>query len=272
MDSTFNKDELLDEAALYESILQRMPQDSFSLERLVDIWSQCGDKAKEAFYRHQLELLQNNEELMPMAPSPSNLSASKPLRTVISEHHSRRSSSFPRPNVSEPSMHLGESQLLVDESWKDKRVHMELLIRLLEWKLIDATKYTKLVGLLSFIDFSCVHDAPQGALHLLRASSGEEYEQTLKALSMTSGLNRVDLLEFSTTDVISELPRELVYNLEVVVFSKCKDEVSVAMLNPYNTKLKNLLEDYYALPVEFYLTDVDSFDSFIKGESTNGTR
>jgi len=272
MDSTFNKDELLDEAALYESILQRMPQDSFSLERLVDIWSQCGDKAKEAFYRHQLELLQNNEELMPMAPSPSNLSASKPLRTVISEHHSRRSSSFPRPNVSEPSIHLGESQLLVDESWKDKRVHMELLIRLLEWKLIDATKYTKLVGLLSLIDFSCVHDAPQGALHLLRASSGEEYEQTLKALSMTSGLNRVDLLEFSTTDVISELPRELVYNLEVVVFSKCKDEVSVAMLNPYNTKLKNLLEDYYALPVEFYLTDVDSFDSFIKGESTNGTR
>ena len=272
MDRTFNKEEMLDEAALYESILQRMPKDSFSLERLVNIWAQCGDKAKEAFYRHQLDLLKNDEELMPVLPSPSNLSASKPLRTVISEHHSRRSSSAPRPNVSEPSFRVGESRLLFDESWKDKRVHVELLIRLLEWKLIDAAHYAKLVGQLSLIDFSCMHDVPQGALHLLRMSQGEEYEETLKALSMTSGLNRVDLLEFSTSDVISELPRELVYNLEVVVFSKCKDEVSVAMLNPYNTKLKNLLEDYYALPVEFYLTDVDSFDSFIKGESTNGTR
>ena len=54
MDRTFNKEEMLDEAALYESILQRMPKDSFSLERLVNIWAQCGDKAKEAFYRHQL--------------------------------------------------------------------------------------------------------------------------------------------------------------------------------------------------------------------------
>ena len=272
MDEILNRDELLDEAVLYENILQRMPADEFSLERLVEIWSKCGEKDKEQFYRHQLKLLKGDEELMPMPTVESSLEKSKPVRSVIQEHHSRRSSMAPRPNVSAPSGDRFDSPLLAGAVWEDSRIHVDLLIRLLEWKLIEPQVYVKLVGQLGLLNFVDPPKSPQGALHLLKACVGVDYEQTLKALAMTSGMNLVDLLEFSSKDVISELPRELIYNLEIVVFSKCKEEVSVAMLNPYNTKLKNLLEDYYALPVEFYLTDVNSFDSFIKGGETHGTR
>ncbi|WDE95878.1 hypothetical protein PQO03_09130 [Lentisphaera profundi] len=251
-----NIENLLDEAKVYESVLENMPHDEFALKRLVEIYSQCEDQVKIREFDHRLQHAQEGEldidsfyDHTKEQPKSKFFTQKSKINDLISLCKSEEEQYF--------TSHI--------DLWTQIRPHIDLLIRFREWGMLDVSTY---VDLCNHLIQSRNKDNPsiwRGIVSYLPDCDRVKYLDLLEALKSRSGLQYVDLSEFHYSNELELLPKKLISYAELLIFSVTKAEVSVAMLNPFNQGLKDLLGNYFTLPVKFYLTDVQSFNTFAKG-------
>lgn len=256
MASSGINEKLLDEARVYESVLSNMPHDEFALSRLVEIYAKCENSVKLQEFKQRLAQAQNGELDL---SNFGDLDTHKQKNNFFKNHskiHDLISSCNQKDN------HFFNSRMA---QWTDVRPHIALLIRLRESGLIDTNAYIDICLHLMRSRNQPKQSVWKGVVSHFPDCDRVNYSELLDALKSQSGMEYVDLSEFHYSNELEVLPKKLISHCELLIFSITKSEVSVAMLNPFNEVVKDLLRDYFTLPVKFYLTDVQSFNTFAKG-------
>jgi len=251
-----NHEVLLDEARVYEAVLDNLPHDRFALEKLRTIYLACEeiDKANEC--EKKLMLL----EVGALSPDDYHQPQSLMSRTTGFFHkHSKINDLI--ENCSNPEIMFFESRA---DIWMDRRPQVALLLQMREEGFLDTEAYLKLCQKLKLANKSNDH-LWKGIVSHFQECDRLSYDSLLESMQKQSGMKYVDLSQFKTSKELEVLPKKLISHCELIIFSISKSEVSVAMLNPFNEKVKQLLKEYFTLPVKFYLTDVQSFNTFVKG-------
>ncbi len=256
MGSSESDEKLLDEARVYESVLLSVPHDEFALKRLVDIYTECNEPLKLQEFQKRLELAQNGE---------LDLAEFTALEASQKEKKFFRNHSKIRDLISLCKKKEDRFFTLRKSEWTDVRPHLDLLIRFRELGLIDSSAYMDICQHLMRSRNQEETSGWEGVVGHLPDCDRVNYSELLEALKSQSKMEYVDLSDFHYSNELELLPKKLISHCELLIFSVTKSEVSVAMLNPFNESVKNLLRDYFTLPVKFYLTDVSSFNTFAKG-------
>lgn len=256
MSKSEKNEELLDEARVYEAVLVNLPHDEFALNRLVEIYTICGDDSKSTEFKQRLEIARQGE----LDIEEFHVSNLRPGTKAFFKNHSKihelislckkEETKFFKSRISE---------------WSDIRPHLDFLIRLKDAGALDLTSYVELCRHFMNTRNQKKNSHWKGVVSHLPDCDRLNYSDVLEALKRMSGMEYVDLTEFHYSNELELLPKKLISHCELLIFSVTKSEVSVALLNPFNEVVKKVLRDYFTLPVKFYLTDVQSFNTFAKG-------
>ena len=169
--------------------------------------------------------------------------------------------------IKESSVHEDDFFIKTEKVWTDIRVGLGLLIFLRDQGVLDSEGY---IDLCRHLKLSLKSDDHlwKGVVSHFPECDRLNYKDVLKLMQIKSGLEYVNLANFKPSKELEVLPKKLISYCELLIFSINKSEVSVAMLNPFNEKVRQLLDDYFTLPVKFYLTDIQSFNTFVKGRES----
>jgi hypothetical protein len=271
---------LLETAKIYEQILQKMPDDVYSIEELVSIYEEIGDEEKINSFKDRLEKISRGEEVGPLetddAPAPAQQSFSVRNTNKISN---RKVSLKARPSVSDPvppswrrkNQELDQIKLtkqladLVFTLQYSMKSQVDLLIRLYDVGVLAETQMAEIMYNLAEHKFPRDPKKPEMVMHMLEACDGVELDKVYYFLSKKSQLPYIDLSVMQFNAKLYELfPLTLVYNHGIVIFKKMKNDFCIAILNPLNPELMKHVVNLLGQNVHFFLTSACEFDLFLK--------
>ncbi len=262
-ESDATQDEVRNAITAFEQILEAIPNDRFALETLCDAYDQIGDPAKSLEYLLRLAHAIIEESDKNAAPNVlEKLRAKKPTDAaagkVVSELEQLVGASKPRATAKDTRK--GEPM---------KRKGVDITAELaLAWNLTQA-------GVLNQADYSSVvHDltesstkkvdVPVSVLHVLHDRSFKNIDKVMVFLSSDSGLPILSLATFELQkDAYSLLPMEFMQHRGAIVFEQMAKDLLVAILNPYDTELRDDVKKLSGRNCHFYLVTAESYDGYL---------
>lgn len=272
-----DKKKLLDSALIYEQVLEKIPDDKFSIEALVDIYVEVGDDKKVAELNSRLKKIDSGEKLEVVEPKKESVRQVQ-IKVSSSNQKKRKVKLNSRPSVSDPvppswrrkSQGIDEIKQtkaladLVFTMQNSLKSQVDLLISLFDVEVLSKKQFSSVMYELADHKFSRDPQKPKMVMHMLEKCSGVELEKVYYFLSRKTNMPYIDLSVMPYNEKLSSLfPASLVYNQGIVIFKKISTEYCIAVLNPLNIEL---MEETAALlneNVHFYLTSAKEFDQFL---------
>ena len=275
-----NKKFLRESAEIYEQVLEKIPDDKFSIEALVDIYVKIGDQEKVDDYRERLRKIDSGEKLASSATQKSD-SIRQVQITVTGKgnQQNRKINLNSRPSVSEPipsnwrrkTEELDQIKLtkaledLVFRMQNTLKSQVDLMINLHDIGVLTKEQFSHIVYELSTHKFSRDPRKPDMVMHMLERCPGVELDKIYYFLSRKTNLPYIDLSVMSYNEVLCNLfPKTLVYNQGLVIFKKIGSDYCIAVLNPLNIELMQETAALLNEKVHFYLTSAKEFDLFLE--------
>jgi len=262
MDKPKTKTEVKDAISAFEQILDAMPNDRLALETLCDAYEQVGDRKKSLEYLLRLsKVLKEENDTLAMPNLLAKLRSVGDQEAVASaEIASIEDILHPRkPEPSEPGKrHDASKHKMVD-------ISAELA---LAWNLAQA-------GVLTQEDYSnVVHDitesstknmeVPITVLHVLHDRSFKGLDKVLNHIAAESGLPLIPVGSFEPQkEAYLMLPMDYMMHRGAIVFEVMGRDLLVAILNPFDTELRDEVRKLTGRNGHFYLTTAESYDVYL---------
>lgn len=240
----------------FEQILEALPDDQLALETLLDAYEEIGDRPKALEYLIRLARVVADESDAEAAPriieKLRKLGADHPGACEWADRLTRLASpAKPAAAAAEPVRRRG-----VD-------IAPELA---LAWNLAQA-------GELSQEDYASIaHDLSENSMrtvvvpvtvqHVLYDRGFKQIDKILQFMSINSGLPIIPLGQFDLQkEAYSLLPLDFMARRAAVVFELMDSDALVALLNPYDTELRDEVRRLTGRPCHFYLTTALAYDA-----------
>jgi len=268
MDSSQKNDEVfsaeaMDAIAAFEGILEAVPNDIGALDALVQTYEVVGDVDRVWEYLVRLinALLEHGaaDDARALAGRVKQFGEGRPeqaelLRRIGADHeeeiHEPREAS---PAFSVPS--IPRQQTVESE--------MAFAWHLLETGMLNDEDYASIVQDLTEVSAS-ESDLTISVLHVLEDRTYRGMDKILAFIAKESNTPLISVISFETPgELAALLPKTFMVQNGVLVFDAIDQEPMVAILNPYNSKLKEQLEDTLGKTCHFYLTLPSAFDAWI---------
>lgn len=272
---------LRESAEIYEQVLEKIPDDKFSIEALVDIYVKIGDQDKVDDFKERLRKIDAGEKLSIDTALEKKKSVRQVQITVTGKGagQDRKISLNSRPSVSEPvpsnwrrkSAELDQIKLtksledIVFKMQNTLKSQVDLMINLYDIGVLNRKQFSRVVYELSKHKFSRDPQKPEMVMHMLERCPGVELEKIYYFLSRKSNLPYIDLSVMSYNAKLCTLfPKTLIFNQGLVIFKKIGSEYCIAVLNPLNIELMQETAALLNEKVHFYLTSAKEFDLFLE--------
>ncbi len=265
----------LDEAiALFEGILQTMPEDRVALEALSMAYEQTGDKPRTCATLIRLAhvLVRKNEREAAAnvanrlkAYANDDFEALEALRSIETMLAVKGPESHPEKKSDQPVAPLSSAAMRREALNRE----MSLAWELLQNEIITQDQYAVLIEDLSRLTaedhittISLLH------AHFDRAMPG--FEQLLQYLAKRCRTPIVPLSAFAPQiDLQNFLSVDEMTLLGALPFEKIGDEFAVGVLNPLDESLRSNLRRLLKAPCHFYLVTPEEFDLSLAKLRTN---
>ena len=240
--------------AAFEQILEALPDDRLALETLLDAYAEIGDRPKALEYLLRLARVVADEADADAAPKVLDrlreLGAENPAAVELAERLARLAAPA-TPAAAEPVRRRA-----VD-------ISPELA---LAWNLAQA-------GELSQEDYAAIaHDlsenstrtvvVPVTVQHVLYDRGFKQIDKILQFMSTNSGLPIIPLGQFDVPkEAYSLLPMDFMMRRAAIVYELMDSDALVAVLNPYDTELRDEVRRVTGRPCHFFLTTALAYDA-----------
>jgi len=255
------EEELRDAIVTFEQILEAIPSDRLALETLSDAYEQLGDHVKALEYYIRL-----GEVLLEEGDRESAPAVTEKLQSIGARDTTAQEVAAALLRLAEPDPEEEEAK---KKAPVKRRKAIDITAELaLAWNLVQA-------GELSQDDYSSVvqdltesssknNDVPVTVLHVLRDRAFKGYEKVMGFLSQNSGLPIIPLAGFEVQkDAISLLPDEIMKQRGALVYELMGKEALVAILNPYDTELREEIEGLTGRTCHYFLVSADEYDHYL---------
>ncbi|MCH2205106.1 MAG: hypothetical protein MK132_04445 [Lentisphaerales bacterium] len=271
---------LRESAEIYEQVLEKIPDDKFSIEALVDIYVKIGDQDKVDDFKERLRKIDAGEKLS--SPVPKKKSSVRQVQVKVTGKgggQKRKVNLNSRPSVSEPvpsnwrRKTEGLDQIKLTKALEDLvfsmqntlKSQVDLMINLYDIGVLTRKQFSSVVYELSNHKFSRDPQKPEMVMHMLERCPGVALDKVYYFLSRKSNIPYIDLSVMSYNSKLCTLfPKNLIYNQGLVIFKKIGSDYCIAVLNPLNIELMQETVALLNEKVHFYLTSAKEFDLFLE--------
>lgn len=254
--------EVRDAISAFEQILEAIPNDRLALETLSDAYIEVGDKPKALEYLTRLAAAVADDGDAAAAPGIIRKLQDVGAKNPAAQEVLKRLERLVAPKK-------GASVATAAKAETSKKKGVDITTELaLAWNLVQAGELTQ-------EDYSnVVHDltesstknveVPITVLHVLHDRGFKGLEKVLNFLSSDSGLPIIALASFEPQkDAYSLLPLEFMAKRGALVFELMRQDALVAILNPYDTELRDEVKKLTNRNCHFYLVPADSYDAYL---------
>lgn len=244
----------------FEQILEVMPDDLFALEALHDAYLANGDTEaalKHLYHIADLVATQGDEEVLTRI--------SDKLLFMASEHPDAED----RANALQQKVgRTSNAKLDAPVLKSSKTITLANNIRqeiALAWKLFESGRiskkdYSEITNDLTEMSSKEVR-VPVSVLHVLHDRAVSNLEKILLQISKESGSPLIGLPNFDVQmEAVELLPFHYLEKIGAIPFDFIGDDVMVAILNPYNTDLRQAVIDETGRACHFYLVSPTDYD------------
>jgi tetratricopeptide (TPR) repeat protein len=256
--------EVRDAIIAFEQILEAIPNDRLALETLYDAYLQIGDKAKAIEHLTRLSKVVVDDQDSAAAPplleklvslaggDPSAQKMIEGLKALSAKRSAAAAPAAKKPDVAR--------RRIVD-------ITSELA---LAWNLVQT-------GELSQEDYSnVVHDltesssknveVPISVLHVLHDRGFKHLDKVLNSVAGNSGLPIIPLASFDVQkEAYNLLPVDFMMHRGAIVFELMgSGDALVAILNPYDTELRDAVKKTVGRRCHFYLASAENYDACLE--------
>jgi tetratricopeptide (TPR) repeat protein len=281
MPDNVKNDNFVDDASVweaiktYESVLEKSPDDSNTLESLAQAYETAGDAAMAhdcslrlaKIYREGeawAELRRLAEHLLQLNPSDDVAEAlrDEALQKLVSEAPSEGAKDDQgAPPPPKPRLMFDLSGEL-EQAWF-----------LLQNEMISQEQYEAAIAALTESRMSTASESTLSLLQELASMDRIYMDKIVGFLSAQTNTPYVDVSQFEVRDEVCELiPVQDSRRLGILVFEQMGDEVQVAIMNPVDENLKTRIREYLQRRVHFFLTAPENFQVAIEGIVTRKAR
>jgi len=257
---------------MFEQILEVMPDDEMAIRTLYDSYRQTGEVSKAFSMLQRLTeivLAEDNHDL-----SGFLLDQFSQYEELIDdscvpliERLQQFADTTPALAEKEVAVPSGEAPTLREvEIGEDDRKDAEVA---LTWNLYQD-------GMITEEDYSMVLKdltemaskqamVPSTVMHVLSDRSYSHFSSVMAYMAKQSGSPFISLANFDVpVELVTLLPAEFVYHNAAMVFKQIQQELLVAMLNPFDRKLKNAVEEMTGRTCHYYLITAEEYDMLLK--------
>ncbi|NLB55012.1 MAG: hypothetical protein GX811_04470 [Lentisphaerae bacterium] len=255
-----NESELWNAITAFEKILEALPNDRVSLETLIEAYEKVGDYTRAKEYLVRLANLLVNE---------SDEDATRDLLRKISQYDE----SDPQIAAAIATLKDYKPEKVMAtvfdevESVEKKTVsiadEISFAWNLLQAKKIQQDAYSTIVQDLSENSTKNL-SVPVSTLHVINDRKMPELNEVAAYASKDSKTPLIALSGFDLNyAAVSLIPLEFIIRRGAIVFNLMGSDALVAILNPYDLKLREDVEDLLGRICHFYLAMPEEFDAAI---------
>lgn len=246
--------------AAFERILEAIPNDHVALETLYEAYTQIGQTSRAIEYL--VRLAESALEERDFGAAPGILTRFQELDDLADASAREATRKLQEMMKDAPQTPVAPTTHPDDSKRKSINITGELS---LAWNLLQA-------GELSQDQYSSVvHDLSEGSardtdspvsvLHVLQGRGIGNLEKIMAFLARDTGTPVVVLSSFELLpEAVNLLTMNFMSTAGAIVFGRISDEAMVAVLNPYNTELREQVKQATGKPCHFYLVSANSYD------------
>lgn len=262
--------ELLDAIEMYEQLLESMPDDIPTLEELLHLSEDIGDR--ERIKKYTIQLLRLNLDLnrisdaLALAPRLKDMEAeSEDIARWLSRlaELSAKAPSQPRaetPPAARPAAAPAES---LPSPQQALQAELEMAWHMHDRKWVAQEEYGEWVQDLTELTARAGPRTTVSLLHVLSGRSHPKLEELLLNISKDARVPYVALSRYDTpASVAGMIPPAFIRRMGVAPFERMGKEILVAVLNPFNDRLRASVAAQLGHRCHFYLTSAPEFDKW----------
>ena len=267
--------ELSGTITMFEQILEVMPDDEMALRTLYDAYKQAG-MAEKAFAMLKrlttVVLTEGDRDLVVFLLDQFNQyealldDESVPLLERLQHSMDAVSSGGGTEGVKETAPQEDELALHPVEIGEEDRKDAEVALayNLFQDGVITQDDYSLILKDLTEMG-SKKGDVPSTVLHVLADRSYTHFSSVVTYMAKQSGVPFISLANFDVpAELCTLLPAEFVYSNAAMIFKKIQRELLVAVLNPFDRKLRLAVEEMTGRTCHFYLITAEEYDGLLK--------
>lgn len=266
-----SRPEWTDAIEMYEQLLETMPQDIPTLEELLHLSDQAGDQAR--LEKYALRLVRLNLELnrtadaLALVPRLKDMEsrsedAARMLARLadLSSRAPAQAPAEPAPRIEPPAAPRTEA---LPSPQQALQAELEMAWHMHDRKWVEQEEYGEWVQDLTELTARAGPRTTVSLLHVLSARSHPKLEELLLNISTDARVPYVAVSRHDTpVAVASLLSPAFIRRMGVAPFERMGKEVLVAVLNPFNDRLRASVAAQVGTRCHFYLTSAPEFDKW----------
>ncbi len=268
-----DENEVWEAIAAFEQIVDVMPEDRASLEALIHAYAHVGDqvKAREYLIRYGHVIVEQKdlhvardlvEQLSPMRDDSNVVALLDRLEMMLGVGPG--SSSEVATGGDAPVVEAAVASAPVHVEWGDIfEVGDELQ---LAWQLFDAGEMTQDEYSMVVQDLSDMVSASGGVtvsvFHILEVRTSKALDRLLGYVAKEAPAPLVSLECFGLPiSTVYQIPQAFMVRHGVMLFEQMGKEGMLVMMNPYNTRLRDYIQNRLGMTCHVYLAEPRGFDA-----------
>lgn len=268
-----DENEVWEAIAAFEQIVDVMPEDRASLEALIHAYAHVGDqvKAREYLIRYGHVIVEQKdlhvardlvEQLSPMRDDSNVVALLDRLEMMLGVGPG--SSSEVATGGDAPVVEAAVASAPVHVEWGDIfEVGDELQ---LAWQLFDAGEMTQDEYSMVVQDLSDMVSASGGVtvsvFHILEVRTSKALDRLLGYVAKEAPAPLVSLECFGLPiSTVYQIPQAFMVRHGVMLFEQMGKEGMLVMMNPYNTRLRDYIQNRLGMTCHVYLAEPREFDA-----------
>ncbi len=253
------ENEVWNAIAAFEQILQAMPEDRLALESLHEAYEKIGDHANALDYLLRLARVVADEKDSTSAPG-----IIEQLKRA-DQNDARVKNAISLLEKIAPS-HPSEAEAAPTKPHPVRRRHDITAEMSLAWNLLQAAEisqddYNNIIQDLTE-NLSKKIEVPVSVLHVIEDRRLKNADRILAFISRDAEIPIIPLSRFEIQEeCFDKLPLDFMVHRGALVFEIMQSEALVAILNPYDTNLRNDVREQLGMPCHFYLVSAPDYDA-----------
>lgn len=267
---------LLDQVSMFEQILERMPNDEFSLEGLRDLYEQLGNDEKVQGIKDRLQAIKEGTSsgehnvLAVLEEKEDRLAKVDVQSTTINKLS--RNVIMQKPKIKDPVMlawrkeveRPDDNQLNIQMTFADFNLFpsVEVLVFLYKEDLISEESYLRILSYLKKKVFAEFPVLPSTVFHELVADNIDG-QKLADFMAEYSGYDLFQNDKPFDRRYLNYLPLWMVMYEGVLILEKTNGKYCIGVLNPLNIKVMAYLEEFLNHECDFVTLTVEQFNDFL---------
>lgn len=264
-------EEIFAAISAFEQILEAIPNDRTSLEALANAYEQLGERDKAKEYAKRLASV-----LIEEADFDSAKNMLETLKKYIDDPEISQLITqiemFTSPAVSSEADKITVRTTIEETEKVSEAIHVDFDIseelsfawNLVENKLISQEEYAMIVQDLTEMS-STNKNTTVSVLHVLEQRAFKNINNILISVAKQCGTPLINLSNFDIpVEALKALPLDFIIKKGAVVFEFIGSDILVAVLNPFNSRLRREIENFLKKKCHFYFVSASEFDKVVE--------